>query len=72
MDYGHELLFGIFVTPTAQPAMHAIDLAITADRAGLDLITFQDHPYQPAFHDTWTLLSFAASRTQQSISAATS
>jgi alkanesulfonate monooxygenase SsuD/methylene tetrahydromethanopterin reductase-like flavin-dependent oxidoreductase (luciferase family) len=65
MDYGHELLFGIFVTPTAQPVMHAVNLAITADRAGLDLVTFQDHPYQPAFHDTWTLLSFAASRTQQ-------
>jgi hypothetical protein len=29
---------------------------MVADRAGLDLVTFQDHPYQPAFHDTWTLL----------------
>ncbi len=32
---------------------------------GLDLVTFQDHPYQPTFHDTWTLLSFVASRTKQ-------
>lgn len=64
-DYGHNLLFGTFITPVAQPAMHAVDLAIVADRAGLDLVTFQDHPYQPMFHDTWTLLSFVASRTTQ-------
>lgn len=64
-DYGHELLFGTFITPVVQPAMQAVELALVADRAGLDLVTFQDHPYQPAFHDTWTLLSFVASRTQQ-------
>lgn len=64
-DYGHDLLFGAFITPTATPAMQAVDLAVVADRAGLDLVTFQDHPYQPGFHDTWTLLSFAASRTER-------
>lgn len=64
-DYGHDLLFGTFITPVAQPAMQAVELAMVADRAGLDLVTFQDHPYQPAFHDTWTLLSFVASRTRQ-------
>ncbi|MFC0507787.1 LLM class flavin-dependent oxidoreductase [Micromonospora costi] len=64
-DYGHDLLFGAFVTPTAQPVHHAVDLAVTADRAGLDLVTFQDHPYQPRFHDTWTLLSYAAARTER-------
>ncbi len=26
-------------------------------------MTFQNHPYQPRFLDTWTLLSFAAVRT---------
>ena len=62
-DYGHDLLFGTFITPLAQPAMHAVDLAIVADRAGLDLVTFQDHPYQPRFHDAWTLLAYVASRT---------
>jgi alkanesulfonate monooxygenase SsuD/methylene tetrahydromethanopterin reductase-like flavin-dependent oxidoreductase (luciferase family) len=65
MDYGHDLLFGTFITPAAQPAMHAVELAVVSDRAGLDLATFQDHPYQPAFHDTWTLLSYVASRTEQ-------
>jgi alkanesulfonate monooxygenase SsuD/methylene tetrahydromethanopterin reductase-like flavin-dependent oxidoreductase (luciferase family) len=61
-DYGQNLLFGTFITPVAQPAMHAVDLAMVADRAGLDLVTFQDHPYQPTFHETWTLLSYVASR----------
>jgi alkanesulfonate monooxygenase SsuD/methylene tetrahydromethanopterin reductase-like flavin-dependent oxidoreductase (luciferase family) len=64
-DYGHDLIFGVFITPVAQPPMHAVDLAVVADRAGLDLATFQDHPYQAAFYDTWTLLSFVASRTSR-------
>ena len=34
-DYGHELLFGTFTTPVAQLAMHAVELALVADRAGL-------------------------------------
>ena len=62
-DYGHDLLFGAFITPTAHPVRQATDLAVVADRAGLDLVTFQDHPYQPRFYDTWTLLSYVASRT---------
>lgn len=64
-DYGHDLKFGVFITPRNQPVMHAVDLAIVADRAGLDWATFQDHPYQPRFHDTWTLLSFVAARTER-------
>lgn len=64
-DYGHDLLFGTFVTPSVQPVTHAVDLAVVADRAGIDLVTFQDHPYQPRFHDTWTLLSYVASRTER-------
>lgn len=64
-DYGHELLFGTFITPVAQPAQQAVELALAAERAGLDLATFQDHPYQPRFHDTWTLLSYVAARTQR-------
>lgn len=62
-DYGHELLFGSFITPTAQPADHAVAMAVASERAGLDLATFQDHPYQRSFLDTSTLLTFAASQT---------
>jgi len=64
-DYGHDLLFGTFITPTAQPVQQAVELAVVSDRAGLDLATFQDHPYLPRFHDTWTLLSYAAARTER-------
>jgi len=28
-------------------------------------VTFQDHPYQPSFLDTWTLLSYVAARTER-------
>jgi alkanesulfonate monooxygenase SsuD/methylene tetrahydromethanopterin reductase-like flavin-dependent oxidoreductase (luciferase family) len=37
----------------------------TRDSAGLDLATFQDHPYQPAFLDTWTLLAWVAAQTER-------
>ena len=62
-DYGHDLLFGTFITPLAQPPQHAVELAVLSEQAGLDLATFQDHPYQPRFLDTWTLLSYIAART---------
>lgn len=64
-DYGHELTFGIFATPVADPPGQAVELAQAAEEAGLDLVTFQDHPYQASFLDTWTLLSYVASRTSR-------
>ncbi|MGW9402880.1 LLM class flavin-dependent oxidoreductase [Arthrobacter sp. NPDC055585] len=64
-DYGRDLLFGAFITPVAAPARQAVELAVTAETAGLDLAAFQDHPYQPRFLDTWTLMSYAAARTSR-------
>ena len=64
-DYGHPLRFGAFITPVNEPAARPVELAILSDALGLDLATFQDHPYQPAFHDTWTLLSWVAARTER-------
>jgi alkanesulfonate monooxygenase SsuD/methylene tetrahydromethanopterin reductase-like flavin-dependent oxidoreductase (luciferase family) len=64
-DYGHDLLFGTFVTPTSHPVHQAVEQAVVADRAGLDLVTFQDHPYVASFHDTSTLLAYAAARTER-------
>lgn len=64
-DYGHSLRFGTFITPTNSPPERPVALAEVAEEAGLDLVTFQDHPYQPAFHDTWTLLTWVAARTQR-------
>jgi alkanesulfonate monooxygenase SsuD/methylene tetrahydromethanopterin reductase-like flavin-dependent oxidoreductase (luciferase family) len=57
-------MFGANVIPSSRDVAETVGLAQLADRAGLDLITFQDHPYQPAFPDTWTLLSYVAARTR--------
>ena len=57
--------FGVFLTPTAADPARVVDLAVTAEGAGIDLVTVQDHPYQPAFLDAWTLLSVIAGRTQR-------
>lgn len=64
-DYGHDLIFGSFVTPSARSPQDVVGAVVAAERAGLDLVTMQDHPYQPAFLDTWTLLSYAAARTER-------
>ncbi|MGI5520104.1 LLM class flavin-dependent oxidoreductase [Micromonospora sp. CA-259024] len=64
-DYGHELLFGTFLTPSAQDPDRVVALAELTEAAGLDLATFQDHPYNPEFLDTWTLLSWVAARTER-------
>lgn len=63
MDYGHALEFGAFITPSAAAPDAPVLLSQVAEASGLDLVTFQDHPYQPAFLDTWTLMSFVAART---------
>lgn len=64
-DYGHDLLFGTFLTPTASAPERVVALAQQAEQAGLDLVTFQDHPYQPTFLDTWTLLSWVGAVTSR-------
>ena len=65
MDYGQTLRFGALLTPSAADAHGVIARAQLAEQIGLDLVTFQDHPYQPGFLDTWTLMSFVAARTER-------
>ncbi|MEU0486156.1 LLM class flavin-dependent oxidoreductase [Streptosporangium sp. NPDC006013] len=62
-DYGHDLLFAANIIPSSRDADMVVRLAQAAERAGADLVTFQDHPYQPAFLDTWTLLAYVAAAT---------
>ncbi|CAL9599766.1 F420-dependent glucose-6-phosphate dehydrogenase [Nocardiopsis dassonvillei] len=64
-DYGHPLLFGTFITPSAGDHERAVTLAELTEAAGLDLATYQDHPYNPGFLDTWTLLTWVAARTER-------
>ena len=65
MHHGHELQFGTFITPKNDPPDFAVRLAELSEASGYDLVTFQDHPYQPRFHDTWTLLAWVAARTER-------
>lgn len=65
MDYGREPQIGVFITPSLSEPRKAVDLAVLADRSGVDLVTFQDHPYQPKFYDAWTLLSYVAALTSR-------
>lgn len=64
-DYGHDLLLGSFLTPSAAAPGRIVELARVSEQVGLDLVTFQDHPYQPAFLDTWTLMSWVAASTER-------
>lgn len=64
-DYGHELTFGTFLTPQNRRPDQVVALAQLSEQAGLDLVTFQDHPYQPGFLDAWTLLTWVAANTER-------
>ncbi|TDE01048.1 LLM class flavin-dependent oxidoreductase [Jiangella asiatica] len=65
MNYGHPVRFGTFVTPVSASPNTPVELARRSEELGFDLVTFQDHPYQPAFLDTWTLMSWVAGRTER-------
>ena len=51
---------GIFVVPGGQDPAATVAQGVAADRAGLDYVAVQDHPYQRRFLDTWTYLSYLA------------
>src|SRR5882757_6848456 len=56
---------GVFVVPDAEDPRRTLDQIIAADESGLDVVGIQDHPYQRRFLDTWTVLSYAAARTER-------
>jgi alkanesulfonate monooxygenase SsuD/methylene tetrahydromethanopterin reductase-like flavin-dependent oxidoreductase (luciferase family) len=60
-----ELLFGLNIDPRAERANMAFRLALLADERGLDLVSVMDHPEQPRFLETWTLLVALAMRTER-------
>jgi alkanesulfonate monooxygenase SsuD/methylene tetrahydromethanopterin reductase-like flavin-dependent oxidoreductase (luciferase family) len=60
-----SLELGIFVVPDATNAAATVAQIIEAERAGLDMVGVQDHPYQWRFFDTWTLLAYVAGRTER-------
>jgi alkanesulfonate monooxygenase SsuD/methylene tetrahydromethanopterin reductase-like flavin-dependent oxidoreductase (luciferase family) len=62
-DYGHDLQFGIFPSPSAASAHEVVELARLAEVEGLDIVSVQDHPYQRRHLDMWTLLSYLGAAT---------
>ena len=58
-------LFGIFPTPSADERDGIVEQVVLADRAGLDIVGIQDHPYQRRFLDTWSLSAYLAARTER-------
>ena len=62
-DYGHDIQFGTFITPSAADPRTVVTLAQLSEVAGFDLVTFQDHPYNSGFLDTCTLMTYVAAAT---------
>lgn len=56
---------GVFLVPDATDPASTLAQILAADHTGLDLVAVQDHPYQRRFFDTWTLLAYAAGRTDR-------
>lgn len=59
------LRFGINVDPAVGREDDAFARARIADEHGIDLITVMDHPYLPHLHETWTLITALALRTER-------
>lgn len=64
-DYGHDIQFGTFVQPAAANPERTVELARLSEELGYELVSFQDHPYQVAYLDTWTLLTWVAAQTER-------
>ena len=64
-DAGLPVRFGWFLVPNAADPSGLVAEARLAERAGLDLIGIQDHPYQRRYFDTFTLLAALATATER-------
>lgn len=64
-DYGRPLEFGYFLEPTAADPGATLAAGRLVDQLDFDLLGIQDHPYQPNYLDTWTLLSAIGAQTDR-------
>ncbi|HEU4895416.1 MAG TPA: LLM class flavin-dependent oxidoreductase [Acidimicrobiia bacterium] len=64
VDYGRPLQFGISLAPAASDTGMILEAARVADLS-LDMIGFQDHPYQRRFLDTSALIAKVAAETSR-------
>jgi alkanesulfonate monooxygenase SsuD/methylene tetrahydromethanopterin reductase-like flavin-dependent oxidoreductase (luciferase family) len=58
-------VFGISVTPYAETYRDIVEQVLAAERAGLDLVGIQDHPYQRRYLDTFMLIADLLARTER-------
>jgi alkanesulfonate monooxygenase SsuD/methylene tetrahydromethanopterin reductase-like flavin-dependent oxidoreductase (luciferase family) len=61
----NSIEFGVFLAPAAGDGQGIVDRARTAERAGFDYVSIQDHPYVPTFLDTFGLIAYLAARTER-------
>jgi alkanesulfonate monooxygenase SsuD/methylene tetrahydromethanopterin reductase-like flavin-dependent oxidoreductase (luciferase family) len=61
----HHVQFGISVVPVAAEYAQIVEQVLIAERAGLDLVGIQDHPYQRRFLDTFALIADLLARTKR-------
>jgi len=64
-DLHHEVRFGGNVDPTANDPGWPLRLTRAIERAGLDYIGIQDHPYNAGFLETWTLIATLLQATER-------
>lgn len=64
-DYQHDVRFGANVDPTANDPSWPLRLTHAIERAGLEYIGIQDHPYNSGFLDTWTLMATLLQATER-------
>lgn len=60
-----DIRFGISVTPYADDYPALVAQVEAAERAGLDLVGIQDHPYQRRYLDTFSLIADLLARTSR-------
>src|SRR6266498_2364038 len=65
MGAGVPIRFGISVLPNTDELDRIRELVGVADRAGIDLVGIQDHPYQRRFLDTWSLIPALFAETER-------
>jgi alkanesulfonate monooxygenase SsuD/methylene tetrahydromethanopterin reductase-like flavin-dependent oxidoreductase (luciferase family) len=62
-DYGHDLMFGALLEPSADRPQDVLGLAELMEQVGLDVVSLSDHPYWPQRLDTMALLAAIVART---------
>jgi alkanesulfonate monooxygenase SsuD/methylene tetrahydromethanopterin reductase-like flavin-dependent oxidoreductase (luciferase family) len=55
--------FGAFIGPTSDDIAGVRERVLAAERAGFDFVSIQDHPYVPAYLDTFSLIANLAAAT---------